>query len=226
MFAIKWVGSQTGEVPSAVGYDKVREGTRQRLSRRYRHVLPTAAQITQVTETWDAALAVAGFEARQPDRASGGVFAADMIRAFVRANTAWPTKRALEQFGQDTGVRWRRPHQDGVTLRDVVSDVHREMTADGENPPALTARWNSDRGRPDVDANAGEFAAAPAAAEVWSLAAATDAVADWLQSQRGHEVTWRAYIADAAGNPMLPKGSTITRLGGWAHIRAQARRDQ
>jgi len=222
-FAIKWIASQSGNVPSAVGYDKAREEMRQRLPRQVRHVLPTAAQITHVTDTWEAALTVAGFDARQPERASGGVPAANMIRAFVRANAAWPTKRALEQFGQDADVRWRRPHQDGTALRDVVSQVHREMDASNESPPALTERWGNDRGRPHVDPNAPEFAAAPTATEAWTRATAIDAVTKWLQARNGRQATWRAYIADAARNPLLPQGSTITRLGGWADVRKQAR---
>jgi hypothetical protein len=222
-FAIKWVTSRTGAVPSAVGYDQARDAMRLRIPKRYRHVLPTAAQITQVTGTWEEALAIAGFEARQPERAGGGVPAADMVRAFARANHAWPTKRALEQFGHDARVRWRRPHQDGVALRDVVEEVHTRMVGAGESPPALNERWRAERGRPNVDPDAPALREVPAAAETWTPDAAADAVAAWLRSRRGREVTWRAYIADAAGNPLLPGGSTITRLGGWAHVRSQAR---
>lgn len=221
-FAIKWVASQTGEIPSAVGYDKAREEKRQELPRQVRHVLPTAAQITHVTGAWEAAIALVGFDPREPERASGGVAAADMLRAFVRANAAWPTKRALEQFGQDAGVRWRRPHQDGVALRDALVELHREMTAGGENPPALAERWDADRGRPAIDLDAPEFVAAPTATEGWTREAALDAVAEWLRTRDGREATWRAYIADAAGNPLMPQGSTITRFGGWAAVRKLA----
>lgn len=221
-FAIKWVASQTGEIPSAVGYDKAREEKRQELPRQVRHVLPTAAQITHMTDTWEKALTIANLGPREPERANGGVPAADMIRAFVRTNAAWPTKRALEQFGQDAGVRWRRPHQDGVALSAAMADLRREMTASGENPPALTERWSAQRGRPTVDLGAPEFAAAPTATEAWTPEAAIDAVAGWLQERNGRPATWRAYIADAAGNPLLPQGSTITRFGGWADVRKQA----
>lgn len=221
-FAIKWVASQTGEITSAVGYDKAREEKRHELPRQVRHVLPTAAQITHVTDTWEAALAIAGLGPREVERANGGVSGADMIRAFVHANAAWPTKRALEQFGKDADVRWRRPHQDGVALRDALADLHREMEARGENPPALTERWSAQRGRPTVDLGVPEFAAAPTATEAWTPEAAIDAVAGWLRERNGREATWRAYIADAAGNPLLPQGSTITRFGGWAEVRKQA----
>lgn len=213
-----------GRAPSAVGYDGAREELLSRVSRQIRHVFPTSAQIIQVTGTWDAALALDELEPAEPPRAGGGVPAADMIRAFVRANAAWPTKRALEQFGQDAGVRWRRPHQDGVALRDAVTDLHREMTASDENPPALTERWGNDRGRPHVDASAPEFAAAPTATEGWTHQAAINAVAEWLRARNGREATWRAYIADAAGDPLMPQGSTISRLGGWAEVRKQADR--
>ncbi len=221
-FAIKWVAARTGKVPSAVAYDRARDEMRGRVPKRCRHVLPTAAQITQVTSSWDAALALADFDPREPERAGGGVTAADMIRAFVRANRAWPTKRTLEQFGQDAGVRWRRPHQDGVALSAAMAELHREMDARGENPPALTERWGADRGRPTVDLGAPEFAAAPTATEAWTLEVAIDAVTGWLRERNGRGATWRAYIADAAGNPAMPQGSTITRFGGWAYVRRQA----
>lgn len=221
-FAIRWVASRIEEVPSAVGYDGAREEMRERIPKRLRHVLPTAAQIMHVTGTWEAALEIAGFEPREPDRAGGGVSAAEMVEAFVRANGAWPTKRALEQFGQDARVRWRRPHQDGVALRDVVAAVHRDMEVRGEEPPPINVRWQAHRGRPHFDPSARELATAPRAADVWTIEAATDAVARWLRARRGREVTWRAYIADAAGGRELPQGSTITRLGGWACVRAQA----
>lgn len=203
-------------------YDGARDEMRDRIPKHLSHVLPSAAQITQVTGTWDVALAIAGLQSREPDRVGGGVPAADMIRAFVRANGAWPTKRALEQFGQDVGVRWRRPHQDGVILRDVVSDVHVEMTASGDTPPALTERWGTDRGRPRIDLNAAEFTAAPTATEGWTRETVLGAVAEWLRARDGREVTWRAYMAEAAGNPLMPQGSTITRLGGWADVRKHA----
>lgn len=217
-YAVGCAARSLGRVPSAVGYDGAREEMLLSVSRRVRHVFPTSAQILQVTDTWEAALALAGLEVAEPQRAGGGVPAADMIRAFVRANQAWPTKRALEQFGQVVGVRWRRPHQDERSLQDVVDEVRVAILETGGKAPNAGERWSADRGRPSVDVNAVEFDGALLAGKAWTFNETVAAVAVWLQSRSGREVTWRAYVAEAAGNPQLPGGSTITLLGGWGAV--------
>lgn len=223
-FALRLVRARvTGEAPSAVAYDAARLRLLPSLTLRLRSLLPTAAQIVQVTGSWKAALRLAGWEPRLIPGAPvvRPLRAADMIEAFVVANGAWPTKRALEEFGARADVRWRRPHQDGHDMESSRVAARERLIAAGHRVPPADRRWRSMDGQPAVDTEAlGQTAPASTS---WTLPPAVDAVAGWLEGRAGREVTWRAYIADAAGDPSLPKGSTITRLGGWGRIRDQAR---
>jgi hypothetical protein len=222
-FALRLVRARvTGDVPSAVAYDAARLELLPQLNGRLRSLLPTAAQIMQLTGGWDAALLLAGWEPRPRPSTSAArsISAVDMIEAFVIANDAWPTKHALEKFGALAGVRWRRPHQDAQDIESARAAARGRLVSTGHRVPPADRRWGSADGEPAVDAEAlGQ--AAPATIP-WTPPAAVDAVAEWLNDRAGRDVTWRAYIADAARSRNLPQGSTITRLGGWAAIRDQA----